>query len=156
MSCSGFGPGTTATSSQPSSPQLSRICLVACTSSGTVAYSHLAIARTLVHPPGRLSVSAGPVRRRWRVAWLAAAAVMHGAEIAFLLRRQLGDIRHVRNVQGVVGRADRGGAGGLLDSLTGRVGQRVCVRLSLALQRLDLLVADVRGRADSLSAASPC
>src|SRR5258705_6121486 len=30
----------TATSSQPSSPQLSRICLVACTSKGTVAYSH--------------------------------------------------------------------------------------------------------------------
>src|ERR1700731_613310 len=33
----------TATSSHPSSPQLSRICLVACTSSGTVAYSHFAM-----------------------------------------------------------------------------------------------------------------
>ena len=32
------------TSSQPSPPQLSRICLVACTSSGTVAYSHLVMA----------------------------------------------------------------------------------------------------------------
>src|SRR2546430_9209112 len=33
-----FGPGTTWTSSQPSSPQVSRICFVAWTSSGTVAY----------------------------------------------------------------------------------------------------------------------
>src|SRR4029077_9394211 len=42
-SCSELGPGITATSSQPSSPQLSRICLVACTSRGTVTYSHLVI-----------------------------------------------------------------------------------------------------------------
>src|SRR6202000_1336868 len=47
MSCSPVGPGTTATSSQPRSPLLSRICLVACTSSGTVWYSHLVIALTL-------------------------------------------------------------------------------------------------------------
>src|SRR5579863_9699194 len=47
MSCSPVGPGTTATSSQPSSPLLSRICLVACTSSGTVWYSHLVMALTL-------------------------------------------------------------------------------------------------------------
>src|SRR5579863_10406461 len=47
MSCSPVGPGTTATSSQPSSPALSRICLVACTSSGKVAYSHLVMALTL-------------------------------------------------------------------------------------------------------------
>src|SRR3954453_5323881 len=40
-------PGTTCTSSQPSSPMLSRICLVACTSSGTVMYSHFVIAATL-------------------------------------------------------------------------------------------------------------
>ena len=38
---SGLGPGITETSSQPSSPQLSRICLVAWTSSGTVAYYHI-------------------------------------------------------------------------------------------------------------------
>src|SRR5581483_3419983 len=37
----------TVTSSHPSSPQLSRICLVACTSSGTVAYSHFGMNRTL-------------------------------------------------------------------------------------------------------------
>src|SRR5580700_5926518 len=47
MSCSPVGPGTTATSSQPSSPLLSRICLVAWTSSGTVTYSHLVMALTL-------------------------------------------------------------------------------------------------------------
>src|SRR5215469_13463463 len=47
MSCSVFGPGTTATSSHPSSPQLSRICLVACTSSGTVTYSHFCMGETL-------------------------------------------------------------------------------------------------------------
>src|SRR6187402_815183 len=34
-------PGTTCTSSQPSWPKLSRICLVACTSTGAVMYSHL-------------------------------------------------------------------------------------------------------------------
>src|ERR1700689_2092368 len=44
-SCSEFGPGMTATSSQPSSPQLSRICLVACTSNGTVEYSHFGMDR---------------------------------------------------------------------------------------------------------------
>src|SRR5699024_3326593 len=33
------------TSSQPSSPHWSRICLVACTMSGTVAYSQLAMPR---------------------------------------------------------------------------------------------------------------
>src|SRR5690606_25479208 len=48
-SCSGLGPGITATSSQPSSPQLSRICLVAWTSSGTVAYSHFCMAAP--YPP---------------------------------------------------------------------------------------------------------
>src|SRR5829696_2816352 len=37
--CSPVGPGSTETSSQPSSPHWSRICLVACVSSGTVAYS---------------------------------------------------------------------------------------------------------------------
>src|SRR5699024_7945376 len=40
---SGRGAGTTETSSQPSWPQLSRICLVACESSATVWYSHLVI-----------------------------------------------------------------------------------------------------------------
>src|SRR6266404_102509 len=35
----------TATSSHPSSPQLSRICLVACTSNGTVEYSHFGMDR---------------------------------------------------------------------------------------------------------------
>src|SRR5215470_20188667 len=53
-SCSGLGPGITATSSQPSSPQLSRICLVACTSRGTVTYSHL-----LIGSQGRSSPQAG-------------------------------------------------------------------------------------------------
>ncbi len=43
----GSGPGTTATSSQPSSPQLSRICLVAWTSSGTVTYSHFCMGETV-------------------------------------------------------------------------------------------------------------
>jgi len=38
---SGLRPGITCTSSHPSCPQLSRICLVACTNSGTVTYSHL-------------------------------------------------------------------------------------------------------------------
>jgi hypothetical protein len=38
-SCSGFGPGMTVTNSHPSSPQLSRICFVACVRSGTVTYS---------------------------------------------------------------------------------------------------------------------
>src|SRR5271165_5436789 len=56
MSCSPVGPGTTATSSQPSSPLLSRICLVAWTSSGTVTYSHLVMALTLA--PGRLHLFA--------------------------------------------------------------------------------------------------
>src|SRR3954451_3546443 len=37
-------PGTICTSSHPSSPQLSRICLVAWTSRGTVTYSHFCIA----------------------------------------------------------------------------------------------------------------
>ena len=41
-------PGTTCTSSQPSSPKLSRICLVACTSTGAVMYSHLVMPATLV------------------------------------------------------------------------------------------------------------
>src|SRR3954454_3258690 len=44
-------PGTTWTSSQPSAPKLSRICLVACTSSGAVMYSHLSMAPTLVPDP---------------------------------------------------------------------------------------------------------
>src|SRR5580698_7039231 len=63
MSCSELGPGTTATSSQPSSPQLSSICLVACTSSGTVAYSHLGMHRTLRFPgnPGSLGSLADPL-----------------------------------------------------------------------------------------------
>src|SRR5215468_5547878 len=56
MSCSVFGPGTTATSSHPSSPQLSRICLVACTSSGTVTYSHFCMGETLA--PGRADLLA--------------------------------------------------------------------------------------------------
>src|SRR5262249_57359480 len=71
-SCSGLGPGTTATSSQPSSPQLSRICLVACTSRGTVAYSHLVIRgrgaaarRPDPQPP------LGPQRNFPAVIWLA-------------------------------------------------------------------------------------
>ena len=34
-------PGTIWTSSQPSEPKLSRICLVECTSTGAVMYSHL-------------------------------------------------------------------------------------------------------------------
>src|SRR5262249_47218990 len=38
--CSRVGPGRTDTSSQPSAPHWSRICLVACVSSGTVTYSH--------------------------------------------------------------------------------------------------------------------
>src|SRR6201999_4679828 len=38
--CSPVGPGSTDTSSQPSAPHWSRICLVACVSSGTVTYSH--------------------------------------------------------------------------------------------------------------------
>src|SRR5712691_4368573 len=38
----------TATSSQPSSPQLSRICLVACTSSGTVEYSHFCMGSNII------------------------------------------------------------------------------------------------------------
>src|SRR3954452_21391992 len=41
-------PGTTWTSSQPSAPKLSRICLVACASTGAVMYSHLSMAPTLV------------------------------------------------------------------------------------------------------------
>src|SRR4051794_11701668 len=39
-SCSPVGPGRTLTSSYPSWPQLSKICFVACESSGTVTYSH--------------------------------------------------------------------------------------------------------------------
>src|SRR5690348_7030709 len=48
-------PGTTCTSSQPSSPKLSRICLVACTRSGAVMYSHFVMLATLVggRDPGR-------------------------------------------------------------------------------------------------------
>src|SRR3954464_10064249 len=50
---SGVGPGTTWTSSQPSSPQVSRICLVAWTSSGTVAYSNfLVMGASVVPVPG--------------------------------------------------------------------------------------------------------
>src|SRR5699024_7106152 len=41
------GPGTTCTSSQPSSPHWSRICLVAWTISGTVAYSQRVMAPIL-------------------------------------------------------------------------------------------------------------
>ena len=48
----GSGPGTTATSSQPSSPQLSRICFVAWTSSGTVTYSHFCMPRTISKTSG--------------------------------------------------------------------------------------------------------
>src|SRR5690606_40000720 len=40
----------TETSSHPSSPQLSRICFVACDSSGTVAYSHFVMAASLLIP----------------------------------------------------------------------------------------------------------
>ncbi len=36
----GSGAGITCTNSQPSLPQVSKICLVACESSGTVAYSN--------------------------------------------------------------------------------------------------------------------
>src|SRR6266566_9560178 len=61
----------TATSSQPSSPQLSRICLVACTSNGTVAYSHFCcMAVTLAVRAGRRSACprslAGPGRTAGR------------------------------------------------------------------------------------------
>src|SRR5688572_6284518 len=45
-------PGTTCTSSQPSSPQLSRICLVAWTSTGTVTYSHFVMAATVATGSG--------------------------------------------------------------------------------------------------------
>src|SRR6185437_12431228 len=39
--CSPVGPGSTETSSQPSAPHWSRICLVAWVNSGTVAYSQV-------------------------------------------------------------------------------------------------------------------
>ena len=74
------GPVTTCTSSQPSSPHWSRICLVACTISGTVAYSHglawrAALAQRLrrmrpmatPHPtPSRCSTRAAPAAARDR------------------------------------------------------------------------------------------
>src|SRR3954452_24306368 len=41
-------PGTTCTSYHPFSPKLSRICLVACTSTGAVRYSHFVMLATLV------------------------------------------------------------------------------------------------------------
>src|SRR6478672_11020964 len=49
------GPVRTCTSSQPSSPHWSRICLVAWTMSGTVAYSHLLLlmSRSLAPTPAR-------------------------------------------------------------------------------------------------------
>ena len=40
---SALGPGTTCTSSQPSSPHVSRICLVAWVSNGMVAYSQVVV-----------------------------------------------------------------------------------------------------------------
>src|SRR3954447_22278652 len=54
-------PGTICTNSQPSSPQLSRICLVAWTSRGTGTYSHFCIAGILPNRrvPGQLSAHAG-------------------------------------------------------------------------------------------------
>src|SRR3954466_9059123 len=50
--------GTTWTSSQPSSHQLSRICFVACTRTGTVTYSHLVMRATLApgSPPAHRRV----------------------------------------------------------------------------------------------------
>src|SRR2546430_16379843 len=63
-----FGPGTTWTSSQPSSPQVSRICFVAWTSSGTVAYSHFVMRPTLAAAPppsaATLSTASGVARTR--------------------------------------------------------------------------------------------
>ena len=53
-------PGTTCTSSQPSWPKLSRICLVACTSTGAVMYSHLRHAATLRAADG--VATRGPVQ----------------------------------------------------------------------------------------------
>src|ERR1700751_358371 len=77
MSCSPVGPGTTATSSQPSSPLLSRICLVACTSSGTVWYSHLVMALTLApgspHPFARHAFLARQAFALAGLAWQAFA-----------------------------------------------------------------------------------
>src|SRR5215475_2087318 len=60
-----MGPGTTVTSSHPSCPQLSRICLVACTSSGTVAYSHFCM--TAPYPAGHALPAAG--RCRFLLPW---------------------------------------------------------------------------------------
>src|SRR5260370_21231546 len=51
----------TATSSPPSSPQLSRICLVACTSNGTVAYSHFGMDRPYAYA---LAARSGAVTSR--------------------------------------------------------------------------------------------
>src|SRR5699024_1382077 len=49
---SGSIPGTICTSSQPSLPKLSRICLVECTRTGAVKYSHLVIVRPYRHRHG--------------------------------------------------------------------------------------------------------
>src|SRR5271170_6852105 len=89
MSCSAFGPGTTVTSSQPSSPLLSRICLVACTSSGTVTYSHLVMALTLAL--GDLDLFARQA--------FALADALPGRELghAFCHEPHLGHLRHRRH-----------------------------------------------------------
>src|SRR5919106_2423591 len=57
-----WGPWRTETSSQPSSPQLLRISWVACSMSGTVAYSHLSMSGLLLRRP-----SAGPELLQERV-----------------------------------------------------------------------------------------
>src|SRR5215469_5518680 len=96
----------TATSSQPSSPQPSRICLVACTSSGTVAYSHLDIAepysRTLrrcLRRPALLRLIVGVLLGAIRLGGMAGRVVV-GADLALLSGRQLGNLRNFRYIQG--------------------------------------------------------
>src|SRR5881398_525798 len=81
----------TATSSQPSSPQLSRICFVACTSSGTVAYSHFFIRGTLASVGRPAPQATRAVRRR---------------DARLVLRGRAVQARHRRDL---VGRRDRGG-----------------------------------------------
>src|SRR6516164_9690100 len=113
MSCSLFGPGTTATSSHPSSPQLSRICLVACTSSGTVTYFHLVMALTLA--PGRphaFARHAFPARQAFALGGFARQAfgfadAITGGELECAVGLGRGHLGHRRYLR----LAERGGRG---------------------------------------------
>ena len=60
---SAFGPGTTWTNSHPSWPHVSKICFVAWINSGTVAYSHFVMSRSVTARPRNVTGAVNRVAR---------------------------------------------------------------------------------------------